>query len=391
MSNPIITGAKIGMKRTALSTIDEAIQALNLRSEEVLKAVDEATTEEDLTAVEASVEEIQAELETKQAEKKSLEEEIAALEAELEIANEKAPTKIEEPQGGERNMTASNQELRDGIKAYVRSKGQERAGFTSVEGGALIPEELLAPKKAITNKLDLTKYINVVKVNSGAGKYPFISGSSGVMSSVAELAANPELAKPTITEVDYSILTYRGYVPVSQEVIDDADYDVAGLIAETIKEQELNTKNAKIATILKTATAKAVTGLDGIVTMLNTDFKDNYDVKLFISKTLYNALDLLKDLEGRYLLQPDPTVASGKSIKGREVVPLDDAVIATAGALKGFVGDAKEFATLFDRQQSSVKWVDDNVYGQLLADFVRFDTKAVDTAAGFYITYTAAV
>ena len=58
MSNPIITGAKIGMKRSALSTIDEAIQALNLRSEEVLKAVDGAETEEDLTAVEASVEEI---------------------------------------------------------------------------------------------------------------------------------------------------------------------------------------------------------------------------------------------------------------------------------------------------------------------------------------------
>lgn len=390
MSNPIITGAKIGMKRTALSTIDEAIQALNLRSEEVLKAVDEATTEEDLTAVEASVEEIQAELETKQAEKKSLEEEIAALEAELEMANEKAP-QIEEPTGGERKMTTDNQELRDGIKAFVRSKGQERAGFTSVEGGALIPEELLAPKKEVTNKLDLQKYINTVKVNSGAGKYPFISGSSGVMSSTAELAANPELAKPTITEVAYSILTYRGYVPVSQEVIDDADYDVTGLIAETIKEQELNTKNAKIAAILKTATAKAVTGLDGIVTMLNTDFKDNYDVKLFISKSLYNALDLLKDLDGRYLLQPDPTVASGKAIKGREVVPLDDATIATAGALKGFVGDAKEFATLFDRQQASVKWVDDNVYGQLLADFIRFDTKAVDTAAGFYITYTAAV
>jgi len=392
MSNPIITGAKIGMKRSALSTIDEAITALNLRSEEVLKAVDGAETEEDLVAVEASVEEIQAELETKQAEKKSLEDEIAALEAELEIVNTKTPDTTEaQPQGGERNMTEKNQELRDGIKAFVRSKGQERAGFTSVEGGALIPEELLAPKKEVTNKLDLTKYINVVKVNSGAGKYPFISGSSGVMASTAELAANPELAKPTITEIDYSILTYRGYVPVSQEVIDDADYDVTGLIAETIKEQELNTKNAKIAAILKTATAKAVTGLDGIVTMLNTDFKDNYDIKLFISKSLYNALDLLKDLDGRYLLQPDPTVASGKSIKGREVVPLDDATIATAGALKGFVGDAKEFATLFDRQQASIKWVDNDVYGQLLADFVRFDTKAVDTAAGFYITYTAAV
>lgn len=283
-------------------------------------------------------------------------------------------------------------EVRDGIKNYVRSKGAVRAGFTSVEGGALIPVELLEPKKAVQNKIDLTKYVNVVKVNSGSGKYPFIAGAGGVMTSVAELAANPELAKPTITEVPYDIQTYRGYVPVSQEVIDDADYDVTELISDNIQDQDLNTKNLAITTVLKSAAAKAVTGLDGIVTLLNTGFKDAYLIKLFITKSLYNALDLLKDADGRYLLQPDPTVASGKAIKGHEVVVLDDTAIATAaGDLKGFVGDAKEFATLFDRQQASVKWVDNEIYGQLLADFVRFDTRKVDSEAGFYITYTAAV
>lgn len=394
MSNPIITGAKIGMKRSALSTIDEAIQALNLRSEEVLKAVDEATTEEDLTAVEASVEEIQAELETKQAEKTSLEEEIAALEAELEMANEKAPTKIEEPTGGERKMTASNQELRDGIKAFVRSKGQERAGFTSVEGGALIPEELLAPQKTPENVLDLEKTINTASVTSGAGKYPVIKKTDGVMVSTAELAANPELGKPTITSVPYDIETYRGYIPVSQESIDDADFDVTGLIAEEITNQERNTKNAAIATVLKTATAKAVTGLDGIKTVFNKDIKEVYkpNAKAILSSSLYNALDLLKDLDGRYVLQTDITVESGKKLFGKEVIVLDDTVIGTsAGDLKGFIGDPKAFATLFDRNRASVKWVDNDIYGQLLAGFVRFDVVKVDTAAGFYITYTAAV
>jgi len=389
MSKPLIIGAKLGIKRSALSELDNVIEALKIRSEEVLKAIDGVETEEDLSAVEKTADEIETELETKQAEKTTLESEIQALEQELEIINEKSPDKTE---GGERKMSMEKTELREGIKAYIRSKGQERAGFTSVEGGALIPEELLAPKKELVDKLDLAKYVNVVKVNSGSGKYPFISGSGGVMVSVAELAENPELAKPTITEVPYDISTYRGYVPISQEVIDDADFDVTGLIAENIKDQELNTKNAAIAAKLKTAPAKAVTGLDGIVTMLNTSFKDAYNIKLFISKSLYNALDLLKDLDGRYLLQPDPTVASGKSVKGREVIPLDDTVIATlAGDLKGFVGDSKEFITLFDRQQASVKWVDNDVYGQMLADFVRFDTRAVDTEAGFYITYTPAV
>lgn len=386
--NPIIIGAKLNLKRSALETLKTSIEALNTRSEEVTKAIDGVETDEDLTAIEKSVDEIQVELDAKMAEKTTLEEEIAALEASLEESNKKTPAA---PAEGERNME-KELEVREGIKGYVRGKGTVRAGFTSVEGGALIPVELLTPKKELTDKLDLTKFVNIAKVNSGSGKYPFISGSGGVMTSVAELAANPELAKPTITEVAYDISTYRGYVPISQEVIDDADYDVTGLIADNIKEQELNTKNAAIATVLKTATAKAVTGLDGIVTLLNTGFKDAYSVKLFITKSLYNALDLLKDLDGKYLLQPDPTVASGKSIKGHEVVPMDDTVIAAlAGDLKGFVGDAKEFATLFDRQQASVKWVDNDIYGQLLADFVRFDTKKVDAEAGYYITYTPAV
>lgn len=212
------------------------------------------------------------------------------------------------------------------------------------------------------------------------------------MTSVVELASNPELAKPTFTEVSYDIETYRGYIAVSQEAIDDADYDLTGLIVDDIADQDLNTKNAKIASIFKTATAKAVSGLDGIVTLLNTGFKNVYGIKFYVSSSLFNALDLLKDKNGRYLLQDDITVQSGKRIKGREVIVLDDDVIgAKAGDLVGFVGDAKEFCTLFNRKQASVKWVDNEIYGQLLAGYVRFDAKKVDDEAGYYITYTDAV
>ncbi|HWL12278.1 MAG TPA: phage major capsid protein, partial [Ureibacillus sp.] len=163
-------------------------------------------------------------------------------------------------------------------------------------------------------------------------------------------------------------------------------------IAEDIQDQDRNTKNAQIAAIFKTAPAKAVTGLDGIITMFNKDFKKVYNVKAYVSASLFNELDLLKDKNGRYLLQDDITVASGKRIKGKEVVVLDDDVIGTnEGDLVGFFGDAYEFITLFDRKQASVKWTDNNIYGQLLAGFVRFDVKAVDNAAGYYVTFTPEV
>lgn len=385
MPNPVLIGAKLNMKRNSLSTVEGKLTELLAKRSELEASIDAIESEEDLTAIEASVKENDDDITASEEEKTKLTEEIEELEKELEDSNRKSPNK-----GAKRNMPKQT-ETREAINAYVRSKDQTRAGFTSVEGGALIPEELLAPKKELVDTVDLTQYIRTIPVNRGSGKYPIIKKSKGKMISVAELAKNPELAKPTFEEVTYDIATYRGYIPVSQEVIDDADYDITGLIAEDIKDQDLNTKNAQIAAIFKSATAKPVTGLDGIITLLNTGFKNVYNVKAYVSRSLFNQLDLLKDKNGRYLLQDDITVASGKRVKGKEVVVLDDDIIGTkAGDLVGFVGDAKEFCTLFNRKQASVKWIDNDIYGQLLAGFVRFDVKKVDGQAGYYITYTAA-
>lgn len=389
MANPVLIGSKLNLKRSSLEKVEGKLAELLAKRSELESAVDGVETEEDLTAIEASVQENDEAIELAEGEKSSLEEEIATLENELETLNRNKPNA-----GGKRNMPKQI-EVREAINDFVRSKGaiQERAGFTSVEGGALIPVELLTPKEVPVEGTDLSKLINVTKVNSGSGKYPVIKKSGNKMVTVAELAANPELAKPTITNVNYDIDTYRGYIPVSQEVIDDADYDVTGLIADEIRDQELNTKNHAIATLLKTATAKAVTGFDGLKGVFNKDLKRIYanNAKAVISASLYNELDITKDENGRYLLQDDVTVASGKKLFGHEVVVLDDTMIgAAAGDKKGFIGDPKAFATLFDRKQVSVKWVDNDIYGQLLAGFVRFDVEKVDTDAGFYITYTAA-
>ena len=387
MANPVLIGAKLNLKRNSLATVEERIAELLLKRSELEESVEGIETEEDLTAVEASVKENDDAIEAAEGEKTTLEEEIVGLEDELEASNRKKPKA-----GGKRNMP-NEIETREAINAFVRSKGavQER-NFTSVEGGALIPEDLMAPRKELVDVLDLTQYVRNLPVTRGSGKYPIIKKSNGKFVSVAELAKNPKLATPTFDEVTYDIETYRGYVPISQEAIDDADYDIAGMIAEDIRDQERNTKNEQIAAIFKTAPKKAVTGLDGIIGMFNKDFKKVYNTKAFVSSSLFNALDLLKDKNGRYLLEDDITVASGKRIKGKEVIVLDDDVIGSKdGDLVGFFGDSHEFITLFNRKQASVKWVDNDIYGQLLAGFVRFDVKSVDDSAGYYVTFTADV
>lgn len=274
------------------------------------------------------------------------------------------------------------------INQFIRTKGEKRDGLTTVGAEAVIPvDKITKPEKQPETVVDLRQHVGRVPVTTGTGSYPILRANKNKMTSVAELAKNPALANPEFTKVNYEIETYRGYIPVSQEALDDSDIDLGGLVAEHIQRQSLNTSNAEIAKKLQTATAKTVTDIDGLKDIVNVTIDPAYNVKFIASQSFFNELDKMKDNDGRYLLQQDVTVASGYKLLGREVVVMADDVIGTAAGNKvAFVGDPSLFVKFFDRQQASVRWVDNDVYGQLLAGFVRFDVEVADTAAGFYVT-----
>lgn len=274
------------------------------------------------------------------------------------------------------------------INQFIRTKGEKRDGLTTVGAEAVIPvDRITKPEKQPETVVDLRQHVGRVPVTTGTGSYPILRANKNKMISVAELAKNPALANPEFTKVNYEIETYRGYIPVSQESLDDSDIDLGGLVAESIQHQSLNTSNAEIAAKLQTATAKTVTTIDDLKDIVNVAIDPAYNVKFIASQSFFNELDKMKDNDGRYLLQQDVTVASGYKLLGREVVVMGDDVIGkTAGDKVAFVGDPSLFAKYFDRQQASVRWVDNDVYGQLLAGFIRFDVEVADTAAGFYVT-----
>lgn len=274
------------------------------------------------------------------------------------------------------------------INQFIRTKGEKRDGLTTVGAEAVIPvDRITKPEKQPETVVDLRQHVGRVPVTTGTGSYPILRANKNKMTSVDELAKNPALAKPEFTKVNYEITTYRGYIPVSQEALDDSDIDLGGLVAEHIQRQSLNTSNAAIAAKLQTATAKTVTDIDGLKDIVNVTIDPAYNVKFIASQSFFNELDKMKDNDGRYLLQQDVTVASGYKLLGREVVVMADDVIGTAAGNKvAFVGDPSLFVKFFDRQQASVRWVDNDVYGQLLAGFVRFDVQVADNAAGFYVT-----
>lgn len=389
MNKALILGARMRTKANKVVELEEAITELNNRSAIEAEKLDRAETEEEVSTVEKSLEDIQKELEEKQAEKAKLEEEIEELQKQVDEQNRKAPTYPDGEQRGGKKL-----EQRDAIAKFIRT-GQTRdiVGLKTTDSGsaALIPTEVLKPHFLDKKRNPLLDLVQRVQVNSGSGKYPVIKKTDGKMVSTDELKANPELGKPSISEIDYSIKTYRGYIPVSQEMIDDADYDIMSIVEDEVFNQGENTELSLIAAVLKTATQANATGFDGIKDIYNKKLKPIYKASIVVTQSMFAALDKVKDKDGRYMLQTDVASPTGYSFGGKTIYPVDDTVLGAEGEMKFFIGDISEFVKLFDRSQVSVKWVNNDIYGQLLGLFIRLDVKQVDEAAGFFGTYTDVV
>lgn len=389
MNKALILGARMRTKANKVIELEEAIEELNNRSTIEAEKLDRAETEEEVSTVEKSLEDLQKELEEKQAEKAKLEEEIEELQKQVDEQNRKAPTFKDVEQRGGKKL-----EQRDAIAKFIRT-GQTRdiEGLKMTDSGsaALIPTEVLKPHFLEKTRNPLLDLVQRVQVNSGSGKYPVIKKTDSKMASTDELKANPELGKPSISEIDYSIKTYRGYIPVSQEMIDDADYDIMSIVEDEVFNQGENTELSLVATILKSATQADAAGFDGIKDIYNKKLKSIYKASIVVTQSMFAALDKVKDKNGRYMLQTDVASPTGYSFGGKTIYPVDDTVFGSEGDMKFFIGDVSEFVKLFDRSQVSVKWVNNDIYGQLLGLFIRLDVKKVDAAAGFFGTYTDVV
>lgn len=276
---------------------------------------------------------------------------------------------------------------------YVRTADSKRAlpdGVKSTDVGAIIPEDIVTKTRMLPETVvDLRNLVQTVKVSTPTGKYPILKSTEAVMHTVEELVANPDLDKPQFEDVLFAVDTYRGQIPVSRESLDDSDEDLGALIGRHIQRITLNTANAKIVEVLKTATAKTVKSIDDIKTIINTEFDPAYSLQFVVSQSFYNEIDLLKDNEGRYLLQPSITATSGKSLLGLNVTVLSDKLLAGAEAENkkvAFLGDPEGFMAFFDRNEMAVRWQEHQHYGEILAAAMRFDIKAVDANAGKFLT-----
>lgn len=367
----------------------------DLNAQLSVKLQDDSAKPEDFTK-------IKDELTAKKARRDAINDQLKELEAE-EKNNAKPKNENEEPADLGKNLTPKKtlDKAKKNVLDLVRSHGKivdaTTGQVTSSEASVLIPEQIIYdPTSEINSVVDLSTLVTKTPVSTKKGTYPILKRATDRFNSVAELAENPALAEPEFTGVDWEVTSYRGAIPISEEAIADTQIDLLALIGQSIKEKSVNTYNAMIAPVLQAFTAKSTTSatlVDDLKHILNVDLDPAYNKSLVVTQSFFNVLDTLKDNNGRYLLNDSNasiTVPGAKgSLLGVPVFIVGDTILGSAaGDEKAFIGDLKRGVLFADRQEVSLAWQDDKIWGQYLGAAFRFGVEQADTAAGYFVTNT---
>lgn len=394
----------------------EKKSALNSKIEEVRAgAEDDATDVADVQAGMEEVKQLKADIEALSSQIETLNEALD-LEPEAPENDAKEPAEdakepgdkrdgedIETPDEPEDEEINSAEETRSGkditnMEAVIGKQnsafedflktGEVRDGMTTVDGAVVIPKEILDIQTVPNDPTQLASYVNRVAVTSGVGSLPVLAKNTARLASTAELAQNPELAKLSLTGVDYKALTYRGVLPLSMEMLQDAP-EIESIVSAYVSEAKALTEQYKIGEVLQKAAAVTVSDIDGIKDAFNKGLS-NYNRMFVVSESFFAEIDKIKDADGRYLLQDSITSPSGKQLLGASVVVVADDVLGKAGEAHAFVGDVKAFALEAMRSDIAVEWQDDDIFGKKLAVALRADWQVADAQAGKFLTFAPA-
>jgi HK97 family phage major capsid protein len=225
----------------------------------------------------------------------------------------------------------------------------------------------------------------IVELNSALAPFP----------SVDEGQLFPDAPKPGFKKVTYEVKKYGDILKFTYEMVQDAP-QVLSYVKRWFAKRGVATRNALILAALDAeyTAPTAVTGIDDFKDIINVEIPvaEALSISLVTNQDGFNALDKMKDLDGNYILEKDPTNATkGKLLFGKHpVLVLDNAILNTRdddGTKHApiYVGDMKEAVRVFDREQGTIDYNDRGTsWNSDMIDMKgreRLDVKVVDPTA----------
>ncbi|KRL05839.1 phage major capsid protein [Liquorilactobacillus oeni] len=292
-------------------------------------------------------------------------------------------------------QTGTKTETRS-FEDYIRSHGELRDGITTDGAAAVIPKEIITPVFQLKqSKYNLAQYATVKQVSSGTGTYPISTvEQTAVLATKEELADIADVNGNMFIDVPFDAKTRAGKIALSNEVVEDSEVDIVSEVKAQLQQLVDNTDNGQIMSLLTGKTGSndnfthtTATGIDDLKKVFNVTLDPALGKMWFVNQSAFNYLDTLKDSEGRYLLQPNPTAPSGFTLLGAPVVLISNKVLPdnADGTFPVIVGDLSQAIAVFRRNQVTAQWDKFDQFSQGLSVIVRNDYEIISKDAAVII------
>lgn len=257
---------------------------------------------------------------------------------------------------------------------------------------------LLIPKDQETQVIELARdysslrelvYVETVSTLTGT-RVIEVDGEYTPFAEVTEGSKISDIENGQFKSIPYSCKTYGGILPIPNNLLKDNKGNLLYHVSKWFAKKKVATENKLISDSLNTFSKTAMKGIDDIKTVLNKTLDPAISANAIVvtNQTGFNELDKMKDTDGNYLLQPDPTKPTQKLLKGRPVKVYSDKVLANdTTKAPVIIGDFKRAITLFDRQLLTVDSTNigagafetntTKVRGLMRLDVQKFDEKAI--------------
>lgn len=291
---------------------------------------------------------------------------------------------------------------KDALTSDVTPNEEDEMGI-----GVTIPDDIRTDIIELRRSADnLEQYVNTEGVTTKTGSRNIeVDAESVPFDNVDEAADFPEMDEPVFKQIKYAIKKKGGILKMTAELFEDTAINIMAYINKWIAKKTKATRNAMILKVLNEMTAGkevVVSNIDSLKDIFNEQLDPAIAATSIVvtNQSGFNYLDKLKDSDGNYILQKDPTQQtkgkllfgeypivklSKKTMKSTEVLA-DDGKTVTAYKHPIFCGDLKEAVTLFDRNVVTIDmndkgaglWERDQT-GVKVRD--RFDVQPVDEDA----------
>ncbi len=254
-------------------------------------------------------------------------------------------------------ITVQNGRGNENVQILFDAMTESGGSPAGTDGGFLVPEDIDNTIHELRRELNpLASLFTEETVTAPTGWRVVDTAPSTAMPSINEMGTvSNNSDQPAFAKVTYTLTKYGLRIPVSNELLNDEAANLMAYLGRWFAKKLILTENSLLITAMKTLSASAlITGSEtaeaAIKAILNKSLDPAISASAVIitNQTGFDALDQLVDDVGRGLLQPDPTNATLLRIFGRRIVKVSDAQLPnTSSKPEFFIGDAREFATLF--------------------------------------------